>query len=167
MLARALPLAFFTHFFASALPSSLCISYAQAPHLCPHFTPYLPHRASSRVACLPVADYRTRHPSPCVPPSAPKPSHTRVAFPRLHPHSPRVLYLLTLARVSRCLYTAPQLVLYCTLEHPVTLPANADACVTNLATTSHLVELTTSLTVPTFPFSHGPSFNLALPLALP
>jgi len=61
---------------------------------------------------------------------------------------------------------APQLVLYCTLERSVTAPAKLDACMASLAAASHLAELVTSPTLPTYPFVHGPSFSLTLRHAL-
>jgi hypothetical protein len=45
--ATSLPF-FFDHFFAFAPPSSLHMSHARAPYTCPHFTPSIPCRASSR-----------------------------------------------------------------------------------------------------------------------
>lgn len=80
-------------------------------------------------------------------------------------HIPRA-QLPALARVSRRFCTAAQLVLYRTLEHAPTAPAKADACVASLAGAPHLAELVTSLTIPTYPFAHGPSFTLALRLSL-
>ena len=80
-------------------------------------------------------------------------------------HIPRA-QLPALALVSRRFCAAAQLVLYRTLEHTATAPAKADACLASLAAASHLAELVTTLTIPTYPFGHGPSFNLALRLAL-
>ena len=80
-------------------------------------------------------------------------------------HIPRA-HLPACARVSRRFCAAAQLALYRTLAHAPTAPARADACVASLAGAPHLAELVTSLAIPTYPFAHGPSFSLALRLAL-
>ena len=102
-------------------------------------------------------------PSLCTPPSAPKPAPP--AFPRLHAHLTCLAPYPWLC-LTPLLLRSLKLVLYRTLEHSATAPAKAHACVAGLAATLHIVELVTSLTVPAYPFSHGPSFNLALRLAL-
>ncbi|KAH8978111.1 hypothetical protein EDB86DRAFT_3155434 [Lactarius hatsudake] len=77
-------------------------------------------------------------------------------------HVPRSR-LPVLARVSKRFSAAAQLALYRTLE----LSADdADACVARLAGAPHLAALVTTLTLRAYPPSHGPSFVLALALAL-
>ncbi|KAH9011140.1 hypothetical protein EDB84DRAFT_1054382 [Lactarius hengduanensis] len=77
-------------------------------------------------------------------------------------HVPRSR-LPVLARVSKRFSAAAQLALYRTLE----LSADdADACVARLAGAPHLAALVTTLTLRAYPPAHGPSFVLALALAL-
>ncbi|KAH9166155.1 hypothetical protein EDB89DRAFT_2076153 [Lactarius sanguifluus] len=77
-------------------------------------------------------------------------------------HVPRSR-LPVLARVSKRFSAAAQLALYRMLE----LSADdADACVARLAGAPHLAALVTTLTVRAYPPAHGPSFVLALALAL-
>ncbi|KAH8977804.1 hypothetical protein EDB92DRAFT_1844491, partial [Lactarius akahatsu] len=77
-------------------------------------------------------------------------------------HVPRSR-LPVLARVSKRFSAAAQLALYRTLE----LSADdADACVARLAGAPHLAALVTTLTLRAYPSAHGPSFVLALALAL-
>ncbi|KAH8996039.1 hypothetical protein EDB92DRAFT_1844811, partial [Lactarius akahatsu] len=77
-------------------------------------------------------------------------------------HVPRSR-LPVLARVSKRFSAAAQLALYRTLE----LSADdAGACVARLAGAPHLAALVTTLTLRAYPSAHGPSFVLALALAL-
>ncbi|KAH9015780.1 hypothetical protein EDB84DRAFT_1567577 [Lactarius hengduanensis] len=77
-------------------------------------------------------------------------------------HVPRSR-LPVLARVSRRFSAAAQLALSRTLE----LSADdADACVAQLAGAPHLAALVTTLTLRAYPPAHGPSFVLALALAV-
>ncbi|KAI9433230.1 hypothetical protein H4582DRAFT_2082710 [Lactarius indigo] len=77
-------------------------------------------------------------------------------------HIPRSR-LPILARVSKRFSAAVQLALYRALE----LTADdADACVARLAGAPHLAALVTTLTLRAYPPAHGPSFVLALALAL-
>ncbi|KAH9010493.1 hypothetical protein EDB83DRAFT_2680807 [Lactarius deliciosus] len=71
--------------------------------------------------------------------------------------------LPVLTHVSKRFSAAAQLALYRTLELSVD---DADACVARLAGASHLAALETTLTLLAYPPAHGPSFVLALALAL-
>ncbi|KAH9054853.1 hypothetical protein EDB87DRAFT_1688740 [Lactarius vividus] len=77
-------------------------------------------------------------------------------------HVPRSR-LPVLARVSKRFSAAAQLALYRTLELS---SSDADACVARLAGAPHLAALVTTLTLRAYPPAHGPSFVLALALAL-
>jgi hypothetical protein len=57
-------------------------------------------------------------------------------------------------------------VLYRTLELSVTATTEADACIASLAGAPQLAALVTSFSLPAYPPVHGPSFHLALQLAL-
>ncbi|KAH9051716.1 hypothetical protein EDB87DRAFT_1733929 [Lactarius vividus] len=77
-------------------------------------------------------------------------------------HVPRSR-LPVLARVSKRFSAAAQLALYRTLELS---SSSADACVARLAGAPHLAALVTTPTLRAYPPAHGPSFVLALALAL-
>ncbi|KAH9012410.1 hypothetical protein EDB83DRAFT_2556922 [Lactarius deliciosus] len=107
-------------------------------------------------------------PTYIVPPSARSSFQTHPTRARTL-SSPAFLHSLTESMQApppppqRIIVTSPQLALYRTLE----LSADdADACIARLAGAPHLAALVTTLTLRAYPSAHGPSFILALALAL-
>ncbi|KAH9027815.1 hypothetical protein EDB85DRAFT_93969 [Lactarius pseudohatsudake] len=135
------------------------------------------HRPTQRTVLLPDAPHPRPHTQlthiPALPDRVFEPRTPRLARQQARQSLPIPLSFVlahiprsrlpVLTRLSKRFSAVAQLALYRTLE----LSADdADACVARLAGALHLTALVTTLTLHAYPPAHGPSFVLALALAL-